>query len=155
MVQDVGDQDFGLMDKVTELLARKAKLVEELKAINNEAQEQQQHAEDGGFDKSFQMKYANKVAEVQTLCLVSVQVLMLMHATRRLVNEAGACESVTQHEACMLCSYVKWHGAHLSHAFAREHCPVVTCCPMRKLPETCALCSSRQSTLSWQGHAAL
>ena len=64
-VQDVGEQDFGLMDKVTGLLTRKAKLLDELKAINNEAQEGQHQLGDGCFDKSFQMKYANKVAEVR------------------------------------------------------------------------------------------
>lgn len=83
-MQDIGDKDFGLIDKVSGLLSKKAKLLEELKAINNEAQEGQHQLRDGCFEKSFHVKYAKKVAEVSATAyracawFVSIQLAQLV-----------------------------------------------------------------------------
>jgi hypothetical protein len=63
--QEVEARDLDLMDKVASLVEQKARVLAELKDMNNEAQQRRlAKGDDASMDIPFQRAYAHKVLEV-------------------------------------------------------------------------------------------
>jgi hypothetical protein len=64
-VKEVKGGDLLLMERVSALVGRKALLLSDLKAVNQEALQGRHKQPDGAFSESFQKAYASKILQVR------------------------------------------------------------------------------------------